>query len=139
MGLVAIVGVGLVGLGLLDEFLTSTPPDPDDFVLTTAGKTPVATLFQVSTEDVDGAKQVLATAAGALSSGNNEMFQQQVSSSLRQSETVSPEKAAGLARAFADARMVRTDGPGVISWEMTLNGKTVPFQTIMEEGSWKIM
>jgi hypothetical protein len=138
VGLVAILGIGLVGLGLLDELLTSTPLDPDDFVPTTAGKTPVATPYQASSEDVDGAKQALAAAAGALSSGNTETFQQQVSASLRRSGAVSPEKATALVQAFTGARMVRTEGPGVISWEMTLDGETVPFQTILEEGSWKI-
>ncbi len=138
VGLVAILGVGLVGLGLLDEFLTSTPSGPDDYIPTTARTTPVATPYEASSEDVAGAKQVLTAAAGALSSGNTATFQQQVSSSLRQSGAVSPEQATALARAFTDARMIRADGPGVISWEMTLDGETVPFQTIMEEGSWKI-
>ena len=138
VGLVAILGVGLVSLGLIEELLTSTPPDDDDFVPTTPGKTPVATPYEASSEDIAGAKQVLAAAAGALSSGNTATFQEQVSASLRQSDAISPDKATALARAFTDARMVRAEGPGVISWEMTLDGETVPFQTIMEEGSWKI-
>jgi hypothetical protein len=138
VGLVAILGVGLVGLGLLDELLTSTPPDNDDYVPTTAGKTPVATPYQVSGADVDGAKQVLATAAGALSSGDTATFLQHVSSSLPRSDDIPPEKATALARAFNGARMVRAESPEVLSWEMTLDGETVPFQMIMEEGSWKI-
>ena len=138
VGLVAILGVGLVGLGLLDELLTSTPPDYDDPVPTTAAKTPVATPYQVSGADVDGAKQVLAAAAGALSNGDSETFLQHVSSSLPRSGAIAPEKATVLARAFTGARMVRAESPEVLSWEMTLDGETVPFQTIMEEGSWKI-
>ena len=138
VGLVAILGVGLVGLALLDELLTSTPPEPDDYVRTTAATRPVATPYQVSGAEVDGAKQVLAGAAGALSSGDTATFLQHVSSSLPRSGTIPPEKATALAGAFKGARMVRAEGRGVISWEMTLDGETVPFQTIMEEGSWKI-
>ena len=100
VGLVAILGVGLVGLGLLDELLTSTPPDYDDYVRTTAGKTPVATPYLASSDDVAGAKQVLATAAGALSNGDTETFLQHVSSSLSRSDAIPPEKATALAQAF---------------------------------------
>lgn len=139
VGLVAIVGVGLVGLGLLDELLTSTPPEPDDYVRTTTAKTPVATPYQVSSADVDGAKQVLTAAASALSSGDAAAFQQHISPPLRRSDAIPAEKAAALARAFNGARLVRAESPEVLSWEMTLDGETVPFQTIMKEGSWKIM
>ncbi len=139
VGLVAVLGVGLVGVGLLDELLTSTPPDYDDYVRTTAAKTPVATPYQVSGADVDGAKQVLAAAAGALSNGDTETFLQHVSSSLPRSGAIALEKATVLAQAFNGARMVRAESPEVLSWEMTLDGETVPFQMIMQEGSWKIL
>lgn len=138
VGLVAIVGIGLVGLVLLEEILTSTPPDDDDYMRTTAAKTPMVTPYQVSGADVDGAKQVLAAAAGALSSGDTATFLQHVSASLPRSDDIPPEKATALAGAFNGARMVRAEGPGIISWVMTLDGETVPFQTIMEGGSWKI-
>lgn len=139
VGLVVIIGVGLLGPGLLDEIPTSTPTDPDDLVPTTAVKTLVATPFQASGADIDGAKQVLTAAASALSAGNTATFQQQVASSLRRSDEIRPEKAASLARALEGARMVRAESPSVLSWEMTLDGETVPFQTIMEEGAWKIL
>lgn len=139
VGLVAIVGVGLVGLVLLEEILTSTPPDDDDYMRTTAAKTPMVTPYQVSGADVDGAKQVLAAAAGALSNGDTETFLQHVSSSLPRSGAIALEKATVLAQAFNGARMVRAESPEVLSWEMTLDGETVPFQMIMQEGSWKIL
>lgn len=84
-------------------------------------------------------KPAIIAAADAIATGNVSLFNDYLSKSTGGISSLPSEKAIEIADAFKNAKLISEDGVGMKTWELTFEGEQITFNTILEEGEWKLI